>query len=82
MPGGGSQSGAGGLPADQTAGEWSARLRDLIRVSQVELPAIPQARRTQREFPALNQRVSPSERPKKIRFADIAVIQPILSRVV
>src|SRR5215469_3228461 len=45
----------------------------------MELPSVPQARRTQSEFRTLDQRLVPSERPEKIGLADIAVIQPVVS---
>src|ERR1700722_10385706 len=43
----------------------------------MQLPAVPQPRRANGEFPRLNQSSVPSKRPEEIRFADVAVIEPI-----
>src|SRR5580704_1521335 len=52
-------------------------LGELIRVRKMKLAAMPEIRRAQREFPALNLGVGPCNRPEDIRFADVVVIQPI-----
>src|SRR5580700_2018183 len=43
----------------------------------MQLPAVPQPRRANGQFPSLNQSSVPSERPEEIRFSYIAVIEPI-----
>src|SRR5208283_5252219 len=67
-----------GSGTNQAAREGPLRLRDLIRVGQVELAAVPEAGRPQREFPGLNQGLVPRDWPEEIGFTDVTVIQPIL----
>ena len=43
----------------------------------MSLRAAPEARGTQGSFPTLNQGAVPGERPEEVRFADVAVVQPI-----
>src|SRR5208283_3030056 len=67
-----------GIGTDQASCEGSLCLRDLIRVGQVKLAAVPKAGSPQRELPSLNQCLIPRNWPEEVRFADIAVVQPIL----
>ena len=67
-----------GNGADQAAGDGRSGLRDLIRISKVKLAAVPEVGRAQSEFPALNQRVLPGDRPEEIGIPDVIVVEPVL----
>jgi hypothetical protein len=43
----------------------------------MELAAMPQARRAERKFPALDKRLLPGNRPEDVRFSDVVVIEPV-----
>ena len=44
----------------------------------MKLAAVPEVRRAQREFPALNHGVGPGNGPEDEGFADVVVIEPVV----
>src|ERR1700761_5947226 len=52
--------------------------RELIRVGQVNLPAVVNARRPQRQFPAIDARALNCDREEYVRVIQIVVVEEIL----
>src|SRR5579862_6392891 len=63
---------------DQSASNGTPSLRDLIRVCEVKLAAMPDARGSESQFPSSNQCAIDRDRDENVRFADIVVIKKVI----
>lgn len=66
-----------GARADQTAHDAAVAERQLIRVRQIELRAIAESRRAQREFPAIDARALNVHREENVGAIEAVVIEEI-----
>src|SRR5579862_3128560 len=61
----------------ETAGDGTAAFGDLVGVGEVQLAAMGESRRTEREFPSANHGLRDGDRKENAGSADIVVIQKI-----
>ncbi len=64
--------------ADETAGDRSALLGDLVGIGEVKLAAPPQRRTAQRSLPGADQSAIHGDGEVHIRFADVRVVEEVI----
>src|SRR6516162_8759685 len=61
----------------QASGDVPTASRYLIRVGQIDLSALVKPRRTQGEFPSLNERALNGDRKENVRIVEVIVVEEI-----
>src|SRR5260370_23257505 len=72
-----SEEASGRMKICQTSADGAASQRHLIRVSQMHAPDAPQARRTQRKFPATNERSVNGDGKKCVGVSDRVMVKEV-----